>query len=212
MGFWVGKWGVRSVFPLRNWGGKLLFLEINGRNRCLGSFKVQGMSGSTDHAWVDFWARNQASGDGGGCLPSAWERIVSAQVPVWQRFAARLPRKARVLDLATGDGRVMRWLLSQRRDLKLTGVDMAPELPAAPKGTKVRSGVRMEALPFGDDQFVAATSQFGFEYGDVPKAAAALTRVLAPDAMIGIMTHRADGPILAHNLKRKQQIEWAVEE
>lgn len=170
------------------------------------------MNSPHDQAWKVFWARNQSGGDGGGCLPAAWERIVAAQLPIWRQFSSTLPPKSRVLDLATGDGRVMRWLSGQRRDLKLTGVDMAPQLPAPPKGTKIRTGIRMEALPFGDGSFTAATSQFGFEYSDVPKAAAELARVLSPGAVIGIMTHRIDGPILAHNVKRKQQIEWALKD
>lgn len=168
------------------------------------------MNSPHDQAWKVFWARNQSGGSDSGCLPAAWERIVAAQLPAWQQFASTLPPNARVLDLATGDGRVMRWLLGKRRDLKLTGVDLAPQLPAAPKGTKIHTGIRMEALPFGDGWFTAATSQFGFEYSDVPKAAAELVRVLRPGAVIGIMTHRIDGPILAHNVKRKQQIEWAL--
>ena len=169
------------------------------------------MSTLHDQAWTGFWARNP-SGGGGDALPAAWERIVAAQIPLWQRFAAGLPRNARVLDLATGDGRVMHWLLGARRDLKPTGVDLAPQLPPPPKGTKMRPGIRMEALPFGPGQFAAATSQFGLEYGDVPRVAAELARILPPQAPIAIMTHRRDGPILAHNLARREQLHWALEE
>ncbi len=170
------------------------------------------MTSSHDAAWTDFWAQNQNAGQGGGCLPAKWQSIETAQRAMWDAFAKGLPKGASVIDVATGDGRVMGWLLAKRRDLKLTGVDMAPQLPEPPKGTKIRGGVSMEALPFPDGKFASATSQFGFEYGDLEKAAAELARVVKSGGKIGIMTHRIDGPILAHNLKRRAQIAWAIDE
>lgn len=168
------------------------------------------MTSPYDNAWNDFWAQNRKGGQDGGCLPEKWQGIDAAQKAVWKKFGDRLARNARVLDLATGDGRVMAWLLASRRDLKLTGVDMAPELPPAPRGTKVRGGIAMEQLPFPDEKFSAATSQFGFEYGDIARAAGELSRVVAADGKIGIMTHRIDGPILEHNLNRREHIRWAI--
>lgn len=167
-----------------------------------------------DHAkaWGDFWARNQAGSDAGGCLPQRWSGIEERQKAAWAGFAKQLPKGARLLDLATGDGRVMRWLLAGRRDLKLTGCDLASQLPAPPKGTKVRAGVRMEDLPFGDGQFSAVVSQFGFEYGDTEQSAAEVARVTQRDGWVGLMTHRMDGPILAHNRERRAAIAWAIEE
>ncbi|MCP5384292.1 MAG: methyltransferase domain-containing protein [Sphingomonadaceae bacterium] len=162
-------------------------------------------------SWGDFWAANAASG-GGGCLPSAWQAIDAAQRKVWKRAAQHLPRKARMLDLATGDGRVMAAILAERPDVKATGVDLAPVLPPPPTGTKVRAGVAMEDLPFHDNSYAAVTSQFGFEYGQADRVAAETARVLQPDGKVFLLTHRIDGPILAHNLARRRQIIWAIEE
>lgn len=169
---------------------------------------------TTDHrgAWSDFWADNRQAGHGGGCLPQAWQGIDAAQKAAWKGFAAKLPKGARVLDLATGDGRVMAWLLAARKDLKPVGVDLSAQLPEPPRGAKVRSGVAMEELPFPGNRFRAVVSQFGFEYGDLARSARELARVLAPDGSAGLMTHRQDGPILAHNLERRAQIRWAIEE
>lgn len=166
---------------------------------------------SVDHrgAWSDFWAQN--SNGQTGCLPAARQRIEAAQRGAWTEFAGKLPRNAHVLDLATGNGQVMSWLLSARRDLKLTGIDLADSLPPAPAGTKVRAGVAMEKLPFANGRFAAVVSQFGFEYSDLPAAAAEVARVLAPGGIVGLMTHRHDGPILAHNLARREQVQWAID-
>lgn len=170
------------------------------------------MSGKHTQAWNDFWAQNAGSGAEGGCLPAKWQGIDAAQRACWTRFFDTLPRKARLLDMATGDGRVMAWCLKQRTDVKPVGVDLAPELPVPPKGAKVRTGVAMENLPFHDDQFAAVVSQFGFEYGEVSAVAAEAARVLQPDGRLAIMTHRIDGPILAHNLQRREQIAWVLDE
>lgn len=169
---------------------------------------------SSRAAWDAFWSKESRAGSGGrgGCLPDGWQGIDRVQQQVWHGFARTLPRAARVLDLGTGDGRVMACLQRTRRDLKLVGIDQASELPMPPRGTKVRTGVLMHDLPFADASFSAVTSQFAFEYGHSVPAAAELVRVLRPGGLAGMIVHRIDGPILAHNLARRQQIRWAIEE
>lgn len=162
-------------------------------------------------AWSDFWAAN-ADAPQGGCLPQRWAAIEEAQADAWRAFIAALPEGAKVLDLATGDGRVLGWMRAARGDLELTGIDLAPDLPAPPAGTTTRGGIAMESLPFGDGEFAAVVSQFGFEYGDVAKVAAEIARVLAPGGSVGLMVHRGDGPILEHNLARRAAIDWVLEE
>jgi SAM-dependent methyltransferase len=143
-------------------------------------------------------------------LPAGSAGFVRVQQRVWQEFSRQLPRGGRVLDIATGDGRVMGWMVKSRRDLKLLGVDLAPQLPEPPRGTKLRTGVAMENLPFPDGRFAAVTSQFGFEYGTTAQSARQICRVIAPGGFVGLMTHRKDGPILAQNLSRRDQILWAL--
>lgn len=170
------------------------------------------MTARHEEAWSQFWASSAAGGGQGGCLPEGWRGIEAAQRDIWREFARALPRGARTLDLATGDGRVMRWLLEARRDLKPVGTDLAPKLPPPPRGTRLRPGVAMESLPFPDGRFAAVTSQFGFEYGDVVKIAGEIARVLAPRGKVALLMHRGDGPILTHNVKRGEQIRWVLDE
>jgi len=162
-------------------------------------------------AWSQFWAKN-TGGDQGGCLPKRWAAIEEAQRAAWYGFIADLPQQAAVLDLATGDGRVLRWMREARPDLDLVGVDLAPDLPAAPEGTRVTGGVAMEDVPEPDDSFDAIVSQFGFEYGDVPSVASEIVRMLRPGGRVGLMVHRGDGPILEHNITRRAAISWAITE
>lgn len=167
--------------------------------------------------WGDFWALNTRSGKAargemGGCLPKRWAAIEGAQRAAWLGFISELGPGSRVLDLATGDGRVLRWMREKRSDLSLEGIDLAPELPPAPAGTRTQGGVAMEDLPFDGASFDAVVSQFGFEYGDVAKVASEIARVLSGNGRVGLMMHRGDGPILAHNRKRRNELLWALKE
>ena len=162
-------------------------------------------------AWSDFWAANAGTGEG-GCLPQRWAAIEHAQRAAWRGFVAELPHGAAVLDLATGDGRVLGWMRAERSDLVLEGIDLAPALPAPPAGTITRGGIAMESLPFADGAFGAVVSQFGFEYGDIPKVAGEIARVLTAGGCVGLMVHRGDGPILERNLARRAAIDWVLGE
>lgn len=46
----------------------------------------------------------------------------------YQLFCDLLPQEAQVLELACGPGNITRYVLQQRPDLKITGVDVAPEM------------------------------------------------------------------------------------
>ncbi|MBV7259242.1 class I SAM-dependent methyltransferase [Erythrobacter crassostreae] len=172
-------------------------------------------AGQSQDAWGDFWAlnaRGNTSGEGGGCLPQRWAAIEQAQSGIWHELAECLPQGAKVLDLATGDGRVLAWMRSKRPDLALTGVDLSPTLPMPPTGTETRSGIAMEELPFAASVFDAVVSQFGFEYGDVPRVTAEIARVLAEGGKVGLIMHRGDGPILEHNRQRRDELLWPLKE
>lgn len=174
-----------------------------------------GSTFAANTAWTEFWARNAPGADtagGGGCLPEGHSSVEASQKAVWVDFADTLPRHAQVLDLATGDGRVLGWMLGRRRDLKLTGVDLAPTLPSPPKGCRTRGGIAMEKLPFPNGRYHAVTSQFGFEYGDVEQTADEIVRVLRPGGSVALLVHRGDGPILAHNAIRREQISWVLDD
>jgi len=168
------------------------------------------MSDADAKAWGDFWAEQQARGSG-GCLPEGWRGIEDVQTQAWATFARTLPTPCELLDLATGDGRVMGWLLEHHTKLTAIGVDLAPQLPPPPSGTTVKANVSMEDLPFDDASFDAVVSQFGFEYGAIEQVAAEIARVLKPKGKVGLLTHRFDGPILAHNTGRRQLFGWIFE-
>lgn len=162
-------------------------------------------------AWASYWQGGARDGRR-GCVPNAAGPLHGAQAHFWRDFAASLPARARVLDLATGDGAVLRMLGGGRSDLRLLGVDSAAVLPPAPRGTELRAGVAMEALPFADGGFDAVTSQFGVEYGDVPAVAREIARVLRSGGRLAFLCHHAGGPLVSHNRDRAEALAWASRE
>jgi ubiquinone/menaquinone biosynthesis C-methylase UbiE len=162
------------------------------------------------NAWTRYWSGGEAR-SGGGCLPDASGPIVAAQRREWQAFARKLPRAARVLDLATGNGVVCGWMVEARRDLKPMGVDSAAALPPGPRGVTLKAGVSIARLPFPDGRFHAATSQFGFEYCADPARSSELARVLAPGAPLLMIVHHSASSIVAHNSARREALRWAIE-
>lgn len=158
-------------------------------------------------AWADFWASDASHST---CLPRALQDIENAQRTLWQDFARTLPKGAKTLDLGTGDGAVLKKMQSVRPDLKLTGVDSSPTLPPGPSGIRLIAGVPFESLPFPDGSFDAVTSQFAFEYGDTRTAACEVARVLRERGRMLFAMHIREGPILAHNVSRREALSWAL--
>ena len=157
--------------------------------------------------WAEFWQAGV-----GACLPKAGGGTAGLLARCWQDFAAPLPRKAELLDLASGDGAVLKTIRAARADLRLIGVDSAPRLPAAPQGIKLLAAIRMEALPFPAGRFAAVTSQFGFEYGETGAIAREVARVLAPSGRYRFVVHHHSSQVLAHNQARCAGLRWAVED
>lgn len=157
--------------------------------------------------WDGYWRKGAA-----GCLPDADPRFGRALEALWREFAQGLPRGARLLDLATGSGAVLRAIAADGTKLDLTGVDSARTLPPAPGGIRLKANVAMEHLPFGGARFDALTSQFGIEYGDIERIAGEAARVLKPGAALRFVVHRAEGPIVQHNAARRAALNWARNE
>jgi SAM-dependent methyltransferase len=143
-------------------------------------------------------------------LADAGSELAAVQSKIWQGFAEHLPKKARVLDLGTGDGIVLKLMAERRKDIRLTGVDSAPFLPAARGRMRLQAGVAMEQLPFVPASFDGVVSQFGYEYGDTRQAAGEVRRVLAAGGRFLFLVHRGDGPVVAHNRRRGEALDWIL--
>lgn len=160
--------------------------------------------------WAGFW-QDEPAAQSGATLADLPAELRQRMDRPWARLAARLPPKARVLDLATGGGVVLEWLREQRADLKLTGVDSAPQLPKRP-GMVLRPGISTESLPFENASFDAVTSRFGIEYGHIQKGASEASRVLRTGGSMCLLVHHAGSNIVRHNYARRDALRWAAKE
>jgi ubiquinone/menaquinone biosynthesis C-methylase UbiE len=151
--------------------------------------------------WSTFWRefgtgdRCFVPGDGRGALDEQWAL-----------FAKRLPHGAQVIDLGCGAGIVGRTLLGHRPDLRISGVDCALVPARSQANLTIHTSVKMEALPFPDRSFDAATSQFGIEYGSIVDTARELGRVLKPGAAFCFLVHHRDSEIVREGGTRRQAL------
>lgn len=159
-------------------------------------------------AWAAYWRETAAAGS--GCAPDA-PGIAAATRQAWREFAASLPERAEVLDLATGNGAVLRHLRSVRSGARLIGIDSAPDL-GGPRdvGMTLMPAVAMEKLPFEADSFDAITSQFGYEYGCTADIAGELARVLRPGGKVRLVIHHQASPVVRQGAARADQLRWAL--
>lgn len=159
-----------------------------------------------NNAWTQYWT-TEARSEGGCCGDGEIAEVLDE---VWAEFAETLPPRARVLDLATGDGAVLRRIRARRPKAELVGVDLAEALPRPGRNIRLMPGVAMEDLPFEAGRFDAVTAQFGLEYGDIERAIREVSRVLVPGGRARGLGHHRDSPMIAHNVARRHALAWAV--
>jgi ubiquinone/menaquinone biosynthesis C-methylase UbiE len=152
-----------------------------------------------DDPWTLYWQ----GGPLHSCIASQDQRDQVTIDALWIALAESLPPSAQVLDLACGNGAVPRSLLAARRDLAITAVDLAEIAPdrllaAFEQLAHVRFIPRTDIcrLPFPDEQFDAATSQFGLEYAPRSAALREAARVLRPGAMLRLLMHHSDSGVV----------------
>lgn len=135
----------------------------------------------------------------------------------WALLARALPEGSRVLDIACGNGCVglsmLRSVEAGGGALAITGIDSAaidpprfvPEQADVLQRMTFRPHTSMEKLPFENESFDVAVSQFGVEYGTVRDALTEAARILRPHGLFTALALPARGPaVRAANISLKQ--------
>jgi SAM-dependent methyltransferase len=112
-----------------------------------------------------------------------------------------------VIDLGCGTGAAGRALHTANSQLRVTGIDVAQIPKSCEPALNLLTNVAMESLPFPDQSFGAAVSQFGYEYGEPQASAKELARVLMPGAPFSFLIHHPDGPIVRALRRQRRAIE-----
>jgi len=140
-------------------------------------------------AWTQLWTTGDLDS-----LPQ--QRAAGLLAPLestWRRFFSSFEDGARLLDLATGGGEVLRAALAVGRNFHLTGVDIADlsAVSASFQTSKIEliGSTDLAGLPLPDCGFDGVTSQFGMEYADIEAATREAVRVLANNGRGHLVLH-----------------------
>jgi ubiquinone/menaquinone biosynthesis C-methylase UbiE len=112
-----------------------------------------------------------------------------------QDIADAAPRDAAVLDVGTGPGVLLAELARLRPDLRLTGIDLSPDMVAAARENVADRAIVQVAdvtdLPFADASFDLIVSSLSLHHWDDPEAAVPqLARVLREGGSVRIYDFR----------------------
>jgi hypothetical protein len=146
-------------------------------------------------AWTEYWKTGHFESLPGDRAAGLLGALDSA----WNAYFSRLPDRAKLLDLATGGGDVIRRAIALGRGFDITGVDIADLAPVAATlqgpNVKLVGNTDLSRLPFPDSAFDGAVSQFGIEYAEPSAAAREAIRVLATGGHGHFILHHANGAI-----------------
>jgi ubiquinone/menaquinone biosynthesis C-methylase UbiE len=140
----------------------------------------------------------------------------------WSSIVRRLAAGAAVLDVACGNGAVGQIMVRTAQalggSLIITGIDEAaidpprylPQHAEVLKGIEFRPRTMMEALPFEDGKFDAVVSQYGFEFGNLPKALSEAARVLKVGGLLTFLALPAHASAVQSARKTVKQARYLL--
>lgn len=163
-------------------------------------------------AWRDFWRAGRAA----SCLPgdSANEAEILAH---WRAVFGGCADGSRILDIATGNGIVLRQAQAAatetERRFELTGIDLARIDPrrhtgdAALESIRFLGGIDAKRLPFAEAEFDVVASQYGLEYADLEPALGEAGRVLRVDGRLEWLAHSPESIVVRQNRAQHGEVD-----
>lgn len=173
--------------------------------------RTKGRS-ARNEAWQHFWQSERTE----SCVPvnPATQQELAEQ---WQEFFAGLPAESRILDIATGNGALLRLAATVNTCFFMHGVDLADIDPLrhAPDGlgnanVTFHGGIDAVDLPFETDGFDVVISQYGLEYAELGPAVAELARVLRPNGQLRWLAHTPDSEVVTQNVDQHRQVDFLL--
>lgn len=166
------------------------------------------------------WSRYWALGAPHSCVGSYGECYGGAIGAFWRTVFAGIPAKARLLDIATGNGALPRLLVQDHRaaNVQCDAVDLAVIYPtwliAAEPVDQARirfyGGVDAAKLPFGDRCFDLIVSQYGLEYTNLDGTLPELLRVRASGGGIALVLHHTEGRPASLAAVEIEHLDWLM--
>jgi len=150
--------------------------------------------------WTIYWQADHLH----SCISAGSPEDAKQLAEYWVRFGRTLPKGARLIDLATGNGAVPFALAQAGLDLRITAVDQAyidPRryLKAAQRlqGVRFLGGTDLREAPALGGPYDAVTSQFGLEYLPADRRPAVVARLLSRGGHYQFLMHHAASEVVA---------------
>lgn len=168
-------------------------------------------------AWDRFWSYDRLASFGTGAGAGNYGEHIAAG---WRDFFAALPVRARVLDLASGNGAIAVIAIEAGDKLRVTGADLAAVRPAAfvsrnqrqLKQVRFLANTPAEDLPLEGASFDAVVSQYGVEYSDMERSLPEAVRVLAAGGILRFAVHAAEGSVAAATSRAIADADFLLDE
>lgn len=175
---------------------------------------------------IEQWNRYWSYGNLHSFSQVAGGNYQGAVADFWRARFERLADGSRILDIATGNGAIAVLALETgdrlSRRFEVHGTDLADIEPgksvAEPSLAGLLSRIRFhrrtaaEALPFEDDHFDMACSQFGLEYSDMSRSIPETGRVLKPGGRFSAIMHNRDSTLLRAARQELAQLDFVLDD
>ncbi|QOL27155.1 class I SAM-dependent methyltransferase [Thalassotalea sp. LPB0316] len=163
---------------------------------------------SNANSWTHYWQQGHLE----SCIDnqSPDNNEITA---LWQVFANNLRKDAVVVDLATGNGSVIKKLHAIVPNCHYVGIDyatIAPRWAEQYQHIEFIGNTSIDNIPFETQSVDAITSQFGFEYGLSQQSISELARILKPKGLLQLVVHHSESEIVEPAKLRLQEIEWLI--
>lgn len=165
-----------------------------------------------EQAWDNYW-QSRAAHQAEDALVTVGVEAEDTLKAFWKAMFLPLPASTKLIDFACGAGSVLRHARASGVS-DLTGVDVSKNAITSLENTipDVKGCVSaVTEVPFEEGYFDMAVSQYGFEYAgeneDILRAAAEITRILAPNGKFTAIAHIRGGAIEQESKEVLQHID-----
>lgn len=170
-----------------------------------------------ENQWSSFWDYQTVTS-----LDSIFTENYDGEVAeFWRDVLLNVPKS--VLDLACGNGAIT-WLANdilncQSNHSKITGVDFANVDPFSNLGKlsadypmiEFLPNTPVEKLPFDDNSFDVAISQYGLEYSNLELSIPEMARTLKPRSRIGLIVHGEESVVVRGAVQNIDRYRYILE-
>ena len=154
--------------------------------------------------WSQYWRQGHLTSFG----EDIKDNYIGTLKDVWQDVFDTLQATDKVIDIATGNGALVKLIYDGRNEsefpfvdaIDLADIQITDELKQQSNKTEFYSRVNCEKLPFENESTNLIISQFGIEYSNLERSIAEVARVLTTNGTAQFVCHHKESIIVKPNL------------